>query len=100
MKRMSSFTNLFIFSKVLLEITKPVVGLQVRFNNMSSVVRVGTQVGTACPACIITQYRLSFSEDCTTFHNIVDGAGNNMVLTMLIDVVVLQYNQNVCTSYL
>lgn len=51
--------------------------LQVRFNALSTVVRVATKGGNIHR---VTQYRLTYSEDCATFINILDGAGNNAVI--------------------
>jgi len=46
------------------------------------VVRVATK-GAGYPGIdtgdYVTQYRLAYSEDCVTFQNLVDGAGNNVV---------------------
>ena len=51
--------------------------LQVRFNALSTVVRVATRGGGGW----VTQYRLAYSNDCLSFNNILDGAGINTVNT-------------------
>ena len=51
---------------------------QVRFNSLSSVVSVATR-GDGC--CFwVTMYRLATSVDCSTFNNLLDDAGNNVVI--------------------
>ena len=57
--------------------------LQVRFNSLSSVVRVATR-GEAVANYWITLFRLTYSEDCVVFNNLLDGSGNNIVIDMLV----------------
>ena len=52
------------------------VYLQVRFHVSSTVVRVAHQGTTAW----VTLYRLAYSHDCVAFTNLLDGAGNNVVI--------------------
>jgi len=54
--------------------------LQVHFNGLSKVVRIATKGGTLRWP---TQYRLAYSEDCVVFNNLLDGAGNNVVIIIL-----------------
>ena len=49
---------------------------QVEFHVKSTVVRVATQGGNLA---YVGLYRLAYSEDCTVFHDLLDGAGNNKV---------------------
>jgi len=57
--------------------------LQVRFNSLSSVVRVATR-GEVNANFWITLFRLAYSEDCVVFNNLLDGAGNNIVIVMFV----------------
>jgi len=50
--------------------------LQVRFNALSTVVRVAIKGNFHR----VTQYRLAYSEDCAIFIILLDGAGNNVVI--------------------
>jgi len=54
--------------------------LQVQFHVLSTVVRVATQGGNG--GAHVSQYRLAYSHDCTTFNNILDAAGNIVVITI------------------
>jgi len=54
---------------------------QVQFYAKSTVVRVATRGGSCC---WVTSYWLAYSQDCTTFHNILDGAGNNQVIVLAV----------------
>jgi len=45
---------------------------------MSTVVRVATRGGSS--ESWLTQYRLSYSDDCVYCNNILDAAGNNEVI--------------------
>ena len=49
---------------------------QVQFNVLSKVVAVQTQSGGGD---FITSYRLEYSEDCITFHELLNALGNNRV---------------------
>jgi len=53
--------------------------LQVRFQSLSTVVRVATKGGGTN---YVTHYRLAFSADCETFVNLLSGAGNNAVINI------------------
>ena len=53
--------------------------LQVRFQSLSTVVRVATKGGGTN---YVTLYRLAFSADCQTFVNLLSGAGNNVVINI------------------
>jgi len=55
--------------------------LQVRFHSLSTVVRVATRGGAVN---YVTQYRLAFSEDCASFMDLLDVAGNNAVNNIII----------------
>ena len=44
---------------------------QVKFHGLRTVVRVATRGGVGD---WVTLYRLAYSEDCITFHNLLDGA--------------------------
>jgi len=52
--------------------------VQVRFHDLKTVFRVATKAGGGDPVCYTSQYRLAYSEDCSTFNNILDGAGNKV----------------------
>jgi len=54
--------------------------LQVRFHVLSTVIRVATKAGNNW----VKLYRLAYSEDCKKFNNLLDGAGNNIVISMCI----------------
>jgi len=56
---------------------------------MSTVVRVATD---GKESYWITLYRLAYSDDCVTFINLLDGAGNNEVIKILLSV---QQNLNI-----
>jgi len=51
--------------------------LQIQFHVLSTVVRVATQGGNGA---YVSQYRLAYSQDCVTFNNILDVAGNIIVI--------------------
>jgi len=59
--------NTFIFS-------------QVKFHVLSTVFRVATKAGHNW----VTMYRLAYSEDCVNFNNVLDNAGNNIVINLFI----------------
>jgi len=46
------------------------------------VLRVATKAGGGGDACYTTLYRLAYSEDCSNFINILDGAGNKVENTI------------------
>ena len=52
---------------------------KVQFHTLSTVVRIATK---GCDGWII-QYRLAYTEDCITFNNYLDVAGNNLVIHIL-----------------
>jgi len=55
---------------------------QARFHNLKIVVRVATRgngVSNPASTSYITLYHLAYSEDCSAFQNILDGAGNSKV---------------------
>ena len=49
---------------------------QVRLHVPGTVIRIATK---GC-ADWMTKYRLAYSDDCVTFHNLLDAAGNNIVI--------------------
>ena len=57
---------------------------QVRFHVSSTVLRVATMGDNAGCGCWTKTYRLAYSVDCVAFNNILDGAGNNMVIKTVV----------------
>ena len=53
--------------------------LQVRFHALSTAIRIATRGNDQW----VTLYRLAYSEDCVTFSNLLDVAGNNAVTILI-----------------